>query len=107
MATPCKTLDLGGSTFLHAYEHYLVFLKKREESRSFDVFVCFLGEKYGEKREKKCPKTPKTTPKNPIFGSWSNLGCQGLFIALGTLSKAQRSFQGPRVGLVALQGPLC
>ena len=57
------------------YEHYLVFLEKREESRSFDVFFCFLGEKYGEKSEKQCPKTPKTAPKNPNFQFWSNLRC--------------------------------
>ena len=39
----------------------LYFLEKREESISFDVFLCFLGEKYGEKREKKMPKQlPKT-----------------------------------------------
>ena len=35
------------------YEHYLVILEKKEESRTFYVFLCFLGEKYGEKREKK------------------------------------------------------
>ena len=42
----------------------LYFLEKREESISFDVFLCFLGEKYGEKREK---KKAQTAPKNPIF----------------------------------------
>ena len=43
------------------YNHYLIFLEKRAESRNFIVFLCFLGEKYDEKREKKCPKTlPKT-----------------------------------------------
>ena len=54
------------------YGYYLVFLEKRKESRSFYVF---LGEKCGEKREKKCLKTPKTTPKNPLFQFWSKLGC--------------------------------
>ena len=34
------------------YEHYLIFLEKREESRNFDMFLYFLGEKYGEIREK-------------------------------------------------------
>ena len=74
------------------YEHYLIFLEKREESRSFEVFVGFLGEKYGEKREKKNakkrPKYGEKREKNGVFQSWSNLGCQGLFIALGALSKA-------------------
>ena len=55
------------------YEHYLVFLEKMEELRNFDVFLCFLGEKYGEKREKKCPKTPKIAPKNPNFQFSPNL----------------------------------
>ena len=47
----------------------LYFLEKREESISFDVFLCFLGEKYGEKREKKCQKTPKQLPKTHFFDS--------------------------------------
>ena len=47
------------------YEHYLVFLEKREESRSFDVFLCFLGEKYGEKREEKCPKKGPNSSQKP------------------------------------------
>ena len=55
------------------YEHYLAFLEKREESRNFDVFLCFLGEKYGEKRERNCPKMPKIAPKNPNFQFSPNL----------------------------------
>ena len=57
-------------------EHYLVFLEKREESRRFDVFLCFLEEKYGEKKEKKMPrKMPKQLPKClPL-----NLSCQEPF----------------------------
>ena len=57
----------------------LYFLEKREESISFDVFLCFLGEKYDEKREKKCQKTPKQLPKthffysSPIWGARGNL----------------------------------
>ena len=62
------------------YEHYLVFLQKREESRSFDVFLCFWGEKYGEKRE-----MPKQLPKHLSF----NLSCQEPFIGPGTLFWAQ------------------
>ena len=38
--------------------------------KDFDVFLCFLGKKYGEKREKKkCPKKPKQFPKAQIFSS--------------------------------------
>ena len=54
------------------YNHYLIFLEKRVESRNFIVFLCFLGEKYDEKREK---QMPKNTPKNPNFQFWSNLRC--------------------------------
>ena len=60
------------------YEHYLVFLKKREESRSFDVFLCLLGEKYGEKREKKnTQKTLKQLPKTQFFSSDPIWGARG------------------------------
>ena len=42
------------------YEHYLVFLEKREESRSFDVFLCFSLERNMVRKERenaqKCPK---------------------------------------------------
>ena len=70
------------------YEHYLVFLEKREESRNFDVFLCFLGEIYGDKREKKLPrKMPKQLPKCLPF----NLSCQEPFIGLGTFFEAQRT----------------
>ena len=34
----------------------LYVLEKREESISFDVFLCFLGEKYDEKKREKMPK---------------------------------------------------
>ena len=49
------------------YEHYLVFLEKREELRSFDVFLCFLGEKYGEK--KNAQKDAQTAPKMSLLQS--------------------------------------
>ena len=41
------------------------------------------------KERKKMPKNTQTTPKNPNFQFWSNLGCHGLFIALGMLFEAQ------------------
>ena len=55
----------------------LYFLEKREESISFDVFLCFLGEKYGEKREKKCPKMPKQLPKTHFLGLGPIWGARG------------------------------
>ena len=58
------------------YEHYLVFLEKREESRRFDVFLCFLGEKYGEKKEK---KMPRKMPKQLLKCLPLNLSCQKPF----------------------------
>ena len=59
--------------------------EKREESRNFNVFLCFLGEKYGEKREKKMQrKMPKQLPKCLPF----NLNCQEPFIGPGTLFEA-------------------
>ena len=81
-----------------------MFLVKTEESRNFDVFfVYILVEKFVGKGGK-IPKTnAQTTPKNPIFQFWSNLGCQGLFIALGTLSKARRTFKGHWVDPAAQQ----
>jgi len=48
---------------------------KREESRLLCV-SCFLGEKYGGKREKKCPKQ---LPKTQIFSSSPILGAMGYF----------------------------
>ena len=45
----------------------LYFLEKREESISFDVFLCFLGEKYGEKREKKNAKKHLNSSQKPTF----------------------------------------
>ena len=64
------------------YEHYLEFLEKREESRRFDVFCVFWERNMVRKEREKCPKMHKTSSKNPIFQFWSNLRCQGLFIAL-------------------------
>ena len=52
----------------------LYFLEKREESISFDVFLCFLGEKYGEKREKKCLNSSQ---KPTFFGSSLIWGARG------------------------------
>ena len=49
------------------YEHYFVFLEKREESKSFDVFLCFWGEKYGEKREKKMSKNAQNNSQKSNF----------------------------------------
>ena len=42
------------------YEHYLVFLEKWEESRSFDVFLCFLDRNMVRKeRKQNAQKLPK------------------------------------------------
>ena len=70
------------------YEHYLVFLEKKEESRSFNVFLYFLGKKYCEKTEK---KMPKQLPKRLPF----NLSCQEPFIGPGTLFGAPRCVNEP------------
>ena len=52
------------------YEHYLVFSEKIEESRKFDVFLCFLGEKYDEKKKKKnAQKDAQAAPKTSPFQS--------------------------------------
>ena len=41
-----------------------LYFWRREKNQ--EVLMCFLGEKYGEKREKKkCPKNGQTTPKPP------------------------------------------
>ena len=43
-----------------------LYFWRREKNQ--EALMCFFfGEKYGEKRDKKFPKTPKTTLKNPIF----------------------------------------
>ena len=45
------------------YERGIKQISMIKGSRSFDVFLCFLGEKYGEKREKKNAQTaPKMSP---------------------------------------------
>ena len=45
------------------YEHQLVFLEKREESRSFDVFCVFWKRNMVKKERKKMPKQlPKCLP---------------------------------------------
>ena len=62
-------------------------------------------ERERKKKKKKGPKTPKTAPKTPIFRFSPNLGCQGLFIALGMLPEAWRPFKGHWVGSKAIQGP--
>ena len=56
------------------YEHYLIFLEKREESRSFEVFVGFLGEKYGEKREKKMLKNAQNMVRKERKMGFFSLG---------------------------------
>ena len=52
-------------------------------------FLCVFGEEMCWEERKKA----QIAPQNPIFRFWSNLGCQGLFIALGTLFKAHRTFR--------------
>ena len=49
------------------------FLEKREESRISNVFLFFLGEKYGEKREKKCPNNSQ----KPTFSVLVQFGVLG------------------------------
>ena len=56
------------------YEHYLMFLEKIEESRSFEVFVGFLGEKYGEKREKKMLKNAQNMVRKERKMGFFSLG---------------------------------
>ena len=71
------------------YEHYLVFLERREKSRNVDVFLCFLREKYSVKREKKMPrKMPKQLPKCPPL----NLSCHESFIGHGSSSAIVSNF---------------
>ena len=77
------------------YEHYLVFLENREESRSFDVFLCFLGEKYGEKRER---ERKKKSPERCLNSS-QNVSLQSKLP--GAFYKPQHAFWGP-VHLVAV-----
>ena len=50
------------------------------------------------------PKNAQTAPKNPIFRFWSNLGCEGLFIALGMLFEKRHTLWGRRLGPAASQG---
>ena len=60
------------------YEHYLVFLEKREESRSFDVFLCFSLERNMVRKERKnTQKRPKQLPKTQIFSSSPIWGARG------------------------------
>ena len=44
------------------YEHYLVFLEKGEESRCFDVFLCFLERNIVRKERKNAQNSSQNPP---------------------------------------------
>ena len=66
-----------------------LYFWRREKNKEVLMCFCVFLERNMVRKERK--KMPKIAPKNPIFQFWSNLGCQGLFIALGMLPEARRT----------------
>ena len=69
------------------YEHYLVFLEMREESRNFYVLRVFWERNMVRKKRKNAQKFAQTAPKMP-FPPF-NLSCEEPFIGIGTLFRAR------------------
>ena len=88
------------------YEHYLVFLVKREESRTLMYFLCVFGrEMCWEERKNAQKKGPNNSQKS-IFSVLVQSGVPGAIFSPSHAFQGMAHLVGASAGPAAQQGAL-